>query len=285
MVHCGQQRPHRSPGSATLRGEAHGRIRSRYRQQPRSDAVPPRLRHRCYPRRSKRRSKSLKSGAGFLIVKFTYYGHSCFSVLAGGKTLLFDPFVTANHLARAINVDQIQADFIFVSHGHFDHTSDAARIAKRTGAKVLGNWEIFDWFKKGGLENVHPINPGGQFTFDFGTVKSFIAQHSSSLPDGSYGGVACGFAFTTSDGNFYYSGDSGLTLDMQLVSDWTALDFAVFPVGDGLTMGVGDAIKASRLAGVNKVVGVHYDTFDFIKLDHPKAIESFKKAGMTLHLM
>jgi L-ascorbate metabolism protein UlaG (beta-lactamase superfamily) len=117
-------------------------------------------------------------------MKFTYYGHSCFSVLACGKTLLFDPLVTGNPLARAIDVDRIEADFIFVSHGHFDHTTDVARIARRTGAKVLGNWEIFDWFKKGGLENVHPINPGGQFTFDFGTVKSFAAQHSSGLPDG-----------------------------------------------------------------------------------------------------
>jgi L-ascorbate metabolism protein UlaG (beta-lactamase superfamily) len=218
-------------------------------------------------------------------MKFTYYGHSCFSVFAGGKTLLFDPFITLNELARSVDVDKVQADYIFVSHGHYDHTTDVMRIARRTGAKVLGNWELYDWFNKSGLKNTHPINPGGQFTFDFGTVKCFIAQHSSSLPDGSYGGVACGFAFHTPDGNFYYSGDTGLTLDMQLIPEWTTLDFAVFPVGDGLTMGVGDAIKASRFVGVNKVVGVHYDTFGFIRIDHLKATESFKEAGMTLHLL
>jgi L-ascorbate metabolism protein UlaG (beta-lactamase superfamily) len=218
-------------------------------------------------------------------MKFTYYGHSCFSVFAGGKTLLFDPFVTPNELAKAINVDQIPADYIFVSHGHFDHITDVVRIANHTGAMVLGNWELYDWFNKQGLKKTHPINPGGQFTFDFGTVKSFIAQHSSSLPDGSYGGVACGFAFNTPDGNFYYSGDTGLTLDMQLVPEWTKPDFAVFPIGDGLTMGVSDAIKAARLVGVKKVVGVHYDTFGFIKIDHQKAIASFKDAGLTLHLL
>lgn len=218
-------------------------------------------------------------------MKFTYYGHSCFSVLAGGKTLLFDPFVTGNELASAIDVDKIQADYIFVSHGHFDHVTDVKRIADRTGAMILGNWELFGWFNKSGIKNTHPVNPGGQFTFDFGTVKCFTAQHSSSLPDGSYGGVACGFAFQTPDGSFYYSGDTGLTLDMKLVSEWTTLDFAVFPVGDGLTMGAGDAIKAARFAGVNKVVGVHYDTFGFIKIDHLKAIQSFKEAGMTLHLL
>jgi L-ascorbate metabolism protein UlaG (beta-lactamase superfamily) len=218
-------------------------------------------------------------------MKFTYYGHSCFSVFAGGKTVLFDPFVTPNKLASSIDVDAIEADFIFVSHGHFDHTTDVMRIAQRTGAKVLGNWELYQWFNKLGLKNTHPINPGGQYSFDFGKVKCFAAQHSSSLPEGSYAGVACGFAFRTPDGNFYYSGDTGLTLDMKLVSDWTAIDFAVFPVGDGLTMGVEDAIKAARLVSVTKVVGVHYDTFDFIKLDHLNAIESFKDAGVALHLL
>jgi len=218
-------------------------------------------------------------------MKLTYYGHACFSVFAGGKALLFDPFVTPNELARAIDVDQIQADYIFVSHGHFDHVTDLARIANRTGAKVLGNWELYEWFKKCGLKNLHPINPGGQFTFDFGTVKCFIAQHSSGLPDGSYGGVACGFAFQTPDGNFYYSGDTGLTLDMQLVSSWAKLDFTVFPVGGGLTMGADDAIKAARFVDVKNVVGVHYDTFGFIKIDHQKAIQSFRNAGMNLHLL
>ena len=218
-------------------------------------------------------------------MQFTYYGHSCFSVFAGGKTLLFDPFITLNELASEINVDEVRADYIFVSHGHYDHITDVVRIAKRTGAMVLGNWELYDWFNKNGLEHTHPINPGGQFAFDFGKVKCVIAQHSSSLPDGSYGGVACGFAFDTPDGNFYYSGDTGLTLDMQLIPEWATLDFAVFPVGDGLTMGVADAIKAARFTGVTTVIGVHYDTFGFIKIDHQKAIKSFKDAGMTLHLL
>jgi L-ascorbate metabolism protein UlaG (beta-lactamase superfamily) len=217
-------------------------------------------------------------------MKLTYYGHSCFSVFAGGKILLFDPFITPNELAKAIDVDKVPADYILVSHGHFDHITDAVRIAKRTGAKVLANWEIYDWFNKNGLKNTHPINPGGQFTFDFGTVKSFVAQHSSSLPDGSYGGVASGYAFKTPNGNFYYSGDTGLTLEMQLVPIWTKLDFAVFPIGDGLTMGAEDAVKAAQYVGVKKVLGVHYDTFGFIKIDHTRAVEYFSKAGMKLYL-
>lgn len=218
-------------------------------------------------------------------MQFTYYGHSCFSIVAGGKVLLFDPFITPNALAAAIDVDTIEADYIFVSHGHYDHTTDVIRIANRTGAKVIGNWELYQWFNKSGLKNTHPINPGGEFTFDFGTVKCLTAIHSSSLPDGSYGGVACGFAFKTPSGNFYYSGDTGLTLDMKLISEWVELDFAVFPVGGDLTMGIEDAIKAARLVGANQVVGVHYDTFSLIEIDHLKAIEAFNNAEMTLHLL
>ena len=217
-------------------------------------------------------------------MQFTYYGHSCFSIRAAGKTLLFDPFVTANPLASAIDVDKIPADYIFVSHGHYDHTTDVIRIAKRTGAKVLGNWELYDWFNKNGLQNTHPINPGGQFEFDFGKVKSVIAIHSSSLPDGSYAGTACGFVIRSVDGCFYYSGDTGLTLDMQLIPGWAPPDFAVLPIGDGLTMGVDDAIKAAQWLGVKRVVGVHYDTFGFIKIDHKKATDAFDAAGITLHL-
>jgi len=102
--------------------------------------------------------------------------------------------------------------------------------------------------------------------------------------DGSYGGIACGFVLTTVDGNFYYSGDTALTLDMQIIPKFTPLDFAVFPIGDGLTMGIEEAIEASKLVGVAKILGVHYDTFGFIVMDHQKAEESFKNANLQLFL-
>jgi len=178
-------------------------------------------------------------------MKITYYGHSCFSVFAGGKKLLFDPFISGNELAKRINIDSIKPDYIFVSHGHFDHMLDVVAIAYRTKAIVIGVWEVHEYFKKQGLKNLYPINPGGKASFDFGTVKAVISQHSSSFPDGSYAGVACGFVLKTKDGNFYYSGDTGLTLDMTLIPKWAGLDFAVFPIGDVLTMGVEDAIQAA----------------------------------------
>jgi L-ascorbate metabolism protein UlaG (beta-lactamase superfamily) len=217
-------------------------------------------------------------------MKITYYGHSCFSVLAGGKHILFDPFITGNDLAKDINIDTIPADYIFISHGHFDHILDAVAIANRTGAMVVGIWELYDYFSKQGVKNTRPLNPGGKVSFDFGTVKSVIAQHSASFPDGSYAGVACGFVLKTEEGNFYYSGDTGLTLDMALIPKWAELDFAVFPIGDALTMGIEDAIEAAQFVKTDKVIGVHYDTFGFIKIDKEDAVKEFKAAGIELYL-
>lgn len=218
------------------------------------------------------------------IMKVTYFGHSCFSVFANEKHILFDPFITQNELAKDINVDTIKADYIFISHAHYDHILDVQLIAKNTGAKVLGNFEIYNWLLKNGIENAHPINPGGKYDFDFGSVKCVIAQHSSSFMDGTYGGIACGFVLSTPNGNFYYSGDTALTLDMQLIPKFTQLDFAVFPIGDGLTMGIEEAVEASKLVGVDKILGVHYDTFGFIKMDHQKAKDAFNNAELQLYL-
>ncbi|NOW97854.1 metal-dependent hydrolase [Mucilaginibacter sp. SG564] len=217
-------------------------------------------------------------------MKITYYGHSSFSVFAGGKHILFDPFITGNELAKDIDIDTIPADYIFVSHGHFDHIQDVVAIANRTGATVVGIWELYSYFGKQGVKNLHPLNPGGKVVFDFGTAKSVIAQHSSSLPDGTYAGVACGFVFKTEEGNFYYSGDTGLTLDMTLIPKWAELDFAVFPIGDALTMGIEEAIEAAQFVKTNKVLGVHYDTFGFIKIDKAGAVKQFKAAGIELFL-
>lgn len=217
-------------------------------------------------------------------MKITYYGHSCFSVFAGGKHILFDPYISGNELAKDINIEEIKADYIFVSHGHFDHMLDVVAIANRTGATVVGSWELYNYFNTQGVKNVFPLNPGGKTTFDFGSVKAVSAQHSASFSDGSYAGVASGFVLKTEDGNFYYSGDTALTLDMTLIPKWADLDFAVFPIGDVLTMGVEDAIEAANFVKTTQVLGVHYDTFGFIKLDKSEAIAEFAKAGVTLHL-
>lgn len=216
-------------------------------------------------------------------MKFTYYGHSCFNVDVKGKKLLFDPFISPNELAAMVNIDKIEADFILISHGHEDHIADCVRIAKRTKALVICNWEIYLWLQKQGVENIHPMNTGGKHTFDFGVLKCVAAQHSSSLPDGTYGGNPMGFVIIA-DKNFYYSGDTALNLDMQLIPQGAPVSFSIMPIGDNFTMGYEDAVRAAHMISSHTVIGVHYNTFPYIVIDTETAKQHFEKNGLELKL-
>ena len=217
-------------------------------------------------------------------MNLTYYGQSCFLVNINGANLLFDPFITPNELAAHININEIPADYILLSHGHSDHVADVEAIAKRTGATIIAAFEVATWFEKQGCTKYHPMNTGGKWKFDFGTVKCVNAIHSSSMPDGSYGGNPMGFVVTTDDGNFYYSGDTALTLDMQLIPSFASLNLCILPIGDNFTMGCEDAAEAARMVQCKKVVGVHYDTFGYIKIDKQKAVDSFRMKDLQLLL-
>ena len=218
-------------------------------------------------------------------MKVIYYGHSCFSVVVGGKTLLFDPFITGNPLAKNIDAKKVPADFILVSHGHGDHVGDAVEIARRTNALVIANFEVATWLNQHGAPRVHPLNHGGSFSFDFGRAKFVNAIHSSALPDGSNGGNPGGFVIESPEGNFYFSGDTALTLDMKLIGESVKLKFAVLCVGDNFTMGPDDAVKAAGFIRCDEILGVHFDTFPPIKIDHAAAKGKFKSAGRTLRLL
>jgi len=217
-------------------------------------------------------------------MNLTYYGHACFSVALGRHTLLFDPFISPNPLASGVDIQCIAADYILVSHGHGDHLADAAAIAKRTGATVIAPFEVAQWLGKQGAPKIHPINHGS-CQFDFGRLSLVAAVHSSSLPDGSYGGNPGGFVVESEAGNFYYSGDTALTFDMKLIAERTRLAFAALCIGGNFTMDVDDAIHSAKFVACENIVGVHYDTFPPIKIDHEKAREKFHAAGLRLHLL
>ncbi|HET8962780.1 MAG TPA: metal-dependent hydrolase [Chitinophagales bacterium] len=217
-------------------------------------------------------------------MNITYNGHSCFEVETNGKNLLFDPFITPNKLAEKINVDKIKADYILISHGHEDHVADLIKIAKRTNAMVICAYEIHAWLHKQGVTNTHPMNVGGKWKFDFGNVKCVAASHSSSLPDGSYAGNAMGFIIEAPEGNFYYAGDTALTYDMKLIGDYRTVNFAFLPIGDNYTMGPENAIIASEFIKCRKIIGMHYDTFEHIKIDKELAVKKFERSGNELIL-
>ncbi|MCB9081365.1 MAG: metal-dependent hydrolase [Lewinellaceae bacterium] len=223
-------------------------------------------------------------------MKITYGGHATFLIETKGKKLLFDPFISGAGMLDLeqfpqLSPEAISADYILVSHGHMDHVGDVEAIGKRTGARLISNFEIVSWFENKGLSG-HPMNHGGQWSFDFGQAKYVNAVHSSVLPDGTYGGNPGGFVVSNDEGTFYFAGDTALTMDMQLLPlTCPPLDFAILPIGDNFTMGYQDAIIASDWIKCDRIIGCHYDTFGYIKIDHAAAQKAFADKGKELILI
>ncbi|OYQ42027.1 metal-dependent hydrolase [Flavobacterium cyanobacteriorum] len=217
-------------------------------------------------------------------MKITYLGHASLAIKVGGKNIIVDPYISANEMAAHIDIMQLKADYILVTHAHGDHTLDVEAIAHNTGAVIVSNAEITGYYEKKGF-TVHPMNHGGSWEFDFGKVKYVVAQHSSSFPDGTYGGNQGGFVIESEHKNIYIAGDTALTFDMKLIPMRTRLDLAILPVGSNFTMDVDDAIIASDFLECDKVLGYHYDTFGYIEIDKEAAKRKFFNKGKDLMLL
>lgn len=217
-------------------------------------------------------------------MQVTYYGHSCFRIEIEGKSIVFDPFITDNPLANDIHINDIPCDYMLISHGHGDHVGDAVHLGKLTGAKLISSFEICAWAEKQGINNYHPMNIGGQLNIGNITIKLVNAIHSSSFPDGSYAGQASGFIISTPNKTIYYAGDTALHMDMQLLGIQHNIDFSFLPIGDNFTMGIKDAIKASEMLQCDQIIGMHYDTFGYIKIAHDEAKAAFQAAQKQLTL-
>jgi L-ascorbate metabolism protein UlaG (beta-lactamase superfamily) len=200
-----------------------------------------------------------------MTITHTWFGHATQMLDVNGMQVLIDPFFTGNP-AATITADKVKADYILVSHGHGDHVGDAVPIAKRTGATVIANFEIVDWFEKQGVTKAHAQHIGGGYHHPFGYLKLTQAVHGSALPDGSYGGNPAGFLLTAEGQKIYLACDTGLFGDMKLIGD-EGLDLAVLPIGDNYTMGPDDALRAVKLLQPKHVIPVHYDTWGLIAQD------------------
>jgi len=216
-------------------------------------------------------------------MKFTYYGQSCFSIEADGKKFLFDPFISHNPLAKHIDISKIEADYILISHGHGDHVADLVTIANQTNAQVIAMVEVAAWATKQGIKNVTDIN-FGKAKFDFGTLRTVWAVHSSANPDESYGGNPVGYVLELEGKTIYFAGDTALTLEMKLLADLYKLDYAILPIGGHYTMDVDDALIATKYLECSQVIGVHYNTFPPIQIDTEEAVAKFKRENKTLLL-
>ena len=198
------------------------------------------------------------------MAKITWLGHSCFLIESGGRSMLVDPFLDDSPTAPQ-KAQEVKADVILITHGHFDHISDAAKIANRTGAVCVSNFEICEWLMTQGVKRTDPMNTGGTIALPVGKVKSTMAWHSSTLPDGTPGGNPGGFLLTLPDAKIYIAGDTALFSDMKLYA--AGLDLAIVPIGDRYTMGPEDSIEAIRLLNPKRVTPCHYNTWPPIAQD------------------
>ncbi|WP_339756314.1 metal-dependent hydrolase [uncultured Winogradskyella sp.] len=217
-------------------------------------------------------------------MKITFYGHACLGIQIKDIHILVDPFITGNEKASVINIETLKANYILVTHAHQDHTLDVETIAKRTGAVIVSNYEIVVHYQGLGLE-AHPMNHGGSWDFEFGNLKYVNAIHTSSFPDGKYGGQPGGFIIEGEHKNIYIAGDTALTMDMKLIPLQTKLDLAILPIGDNFTMGVNDAILASDFVECDKILGYHFDTFGYIEINHEEAKRKFYEKDKDLMLL
>ena len=200
-----------------------------------------------------------------MATELTWLGHGSWLIDTGEHHIVLDPFLTDSPTAP-VRADDVPADFILVSHGHFDHVGDVERIAKRTGATLISNFEICQWFGQKGIDNSHAMNIGGSHPFPFGRLKMTMAQHTSTVPDGSSGGTAAGFVLWLPGGTVYFACDTGLFYDMKLIGA-AGIDLAALPIGDNFTMGPDDALEAVKLIGPKWVVPVHRGTWPLIEQD------------------
>lgn len=217
-------------------------------------------------------------------MKITFLGHASLLIETAGKKIMVDPFITPNPKANAIDVSLLQADYILVTHAHQDHIQDVELIAKQNEATIVANAEIATFYANKGFKS-HPMNHGGNWNFDFGKLKAVNAIHSSSFPDGTYGGNPMGFLIESEGKSIYIAGDTALTFDMKLIPMRTKLDLAILPIGDNFTMNVEDALIASDFLECNQILGYHYDTFGFIEINHQNAIDAFKSKNKNLILL
>lgn len=212
-------------------------------------------------------------------MKVSFHGQSVIYFESKGHKVIVDPFISGNPLSD-LDASQLETDYIILTHGHGDHLGDTVKIAQRTGATVIALPEIVSYLSnKHGLENVHPMNIGGNVAFEFGKVKFVQAFHSNSFTeeDGTivYLGMPTGIVLETEAGTIYHTGDTGLFSDMKLIADRHPIDLCFIPIGDNFTMGIDDASYAiNEFIKPKKVVPIHYDTFDYIKQDP----EVFKQA-------
>ena len=215
--------------------------------------------------------------------KLTYLSHSGFILEGSRSTLIIDPFLSGNPLAKHKPSD-LKADYVLLTHGHGDHLGDGIEIAKANNAVIIAPYELALYCEAKGA-SVHPMQIGGGYNFPFGRVKMTIAHHGSAAPDGTYTGNPCGYVVTMDEKVYYDAGDTGLFYDMKLIGELDKIDLATLPIGDNFTMGIDDAIRATEFLQPRTVIPMHYNTFDVIEADPADFTAKAEERGFNVKIL
>lgn len=218
------------------------------------------------------------------MAKLTWLSHASWLIESGEHRVLLDPFFGDNPAAKVSETDFAgNVSHVLVSHGHFDHVADVEAIAKRCDSTVVANFEIANWFSAKGVSQTVGMNIGGQIDLPFGNVKMVPAVHTSSLPDGSYGGTAAGFVLTIEGKRIYFACDTAYFGDMKFYAD--SVDVAVLPIGDLFTMGIDDSVEVVKLIQPKLVLPTHYGTWPPIDQDASDWAAKIKAAGGNARIL
>ncbi len=217
-------------------------------------------------------------------MKLKYFSHSAFQLTtADGKKILIDPFLSGNPTAT-VKADDVNADYIILTHAHGDHIGDAFSIAKRCKSTFICVNELAEYCKSKGFE-AHNMHIGGAYNFEFGRVKFTIAHHGSQTPDNTYAGEPAGVIVSADEKNIYHTGDTGLFYDMKLIGEMNKIDYLLLPIGDNFTMGIIDAVKAAEFVSPGVAIPMHYNTFPVIEADPEVFTMKAEAAGIKSRVM
>ena len=200
-----------------------------------------------------------------MTLEIKYLGHSAFQFNVAEKQVLVDPFLLQSPWYDG-DLSELNPEHIFLTHAHSDHLGDAIEISKRTGATIHAVFELANYCAKKGAK-VNGVNIGARLEFDWGIVTFMPAAHSSTTPDGQYGGVAASIMFRFQDKRVYNAGDTGLTADLKMIGDVYKPDIAILPIGGQYTMGIKEAVLAAKWLHAKQVIPMHYNTFEPIAVD------------------
>lgn len=217
------------------------------------------------------------------MLKLTYLSHSTFILDDGSHRLIIDPFITGNPTCP-VKADEVQADFIVLTHAHGDHLGDGLELAKKHDALVIAVNELAGYAASNGAR-AHNMHIGGAYTFPFGRLKFTIAHHGSASPDGQYMGEPAGVVIAMGGKTLYHTGDTGLFLDMQLIGQRDAIDCMMAPIGDNFTMGVDDAVLAVDFVKPGLAIPMHYNTFPVIEADPQSFARGVESKGFRARVM